>query len=276
MPDFNTCLKLLANQTHRTSTADVEMASIAIINAMDFYKSYQFHFNNGYQQFFIKAGTDRITSTPIPHGTPPTRHALPHGIIRPIVLQVVGIVTDGDVDTGAGTFNYTPLYQDPLRQVSVEELFAYQGGAGQFRTTGTGYPMYFAWMGSPNSDQESIRIAPVPAVDLIVDCFFVQDAHRPRYRHVSDAWSFEELRISSGDFQFWEWVSLTSTYENYWLRDAEPLIRQRAMYDLQLNFYHDVEAAKVCQIAMREEEDRLGHEKNSAVIGTLRRYPSVL
>lgn len=277
MPDFNTCLKLLQNQTHRTSDADAEMASIAIINAMDFFKGMQWGFNQGWQQFFLAAGTDRITSSPTPGGFPSVRLSLPHGIVRPLVIQVVGIVNSGDVVSGFGTFSYTPVYQQPLRQVAIEELWAMQGGPGQLRTSSTGYPTCFAWLQASDGTSNSIRIAPAPHVDLIVDCFYVQDAHRPRYRWDGEAWAFDQLTLNSFDgSQFWQWTPMVPTFENIWLTNAEPLIRARAIYDLQLNFYHDEGAAKYAQVSLGEEIKRLDMERVSGIVGTIQRYPSCL
>jgi hypothetical protein len=279
--DFTTSLHHLIAETKRQAASDIDMATIAMMDAMNYYKGKRFSFNHGWQQVFLPAGSDRITSLPSPIGNPSMRAGLPHGLIRPIVIQVAGIVTEGNVQTGIGTFAYTPVLRDPLVQLSVEELWSLQGGPGQLRSTSTGYPTYYAWLGGVDGSSNSIRVSPAPNADLVLDVFFTIDSHRPRYRWDATidtpSWVFEQLETnSSTTFGFWQWTALRPEFSNLWLDNAEALIRARARWDLWLNYYHDEGAAKLARVNLEEEERKLDYERIQGHIGQISRSPTSL
>jgi len=275
--DFSTSLKLLQRQVARLSEDDESLQSIALIDAMDFYKGKQWGFNQGWQQMFFLKGVDRYNSLVSPPGFPLMRPGMPHGIIRPLVIQIVALVTSGDPQTGTGLFSYQKVHQAPLIQVTVEEMWEMRGGPGALAVGTSGYPTYFCWLDGADTTESGIRIHPAPSADMVADFFYVKDAFRPRYRWNNGEWTFEQLKVNNFNSpDFWMWVTLEPTFTNVWLEHAEPLIRHRAIYDLQSNFYHDGEAAQIGQAQMFEQERRLNEERVSGIVGTLRRVPSCL
>ena len=273
--NIETCYRLLLSEVHRFSQADIDMAMISIIKAMDFYKSFPFDFNNGWEQVFFREGSDLVSAHPAPAGFPAVRPGLPHGIRRPIVLQVVALVTSGDVSSGTGAFTYTPVSTQPLRQVTPEALWSMEQGVGEITTSSTGYPECFAWLGNGQ-----IRIYPRPFTDMLVDAFFVKDAMRPRYTWVSGvdgSWVFEQLSVNNAlNVQYWQWEELQPTFTNAWLEHAEPMIRARARFELHSNFYNDLGAAQMARQTLAEEEGRHRYEAISGMIGSLSKVPSPL
>lgn len=270
--NFETCYRLLVNQTTRTSQTDIDMAMISIINAMNFYKSYKFDFNKGWEQVHLLEGQARINSPSIPSGFPAMRPGAPHGMRRPIVIQVIGIVTSGDVETGLGAFAYQAVDQPPLKQISEREIWDMARGHGDLSTSAPGFPEYYCWLGDG-----SIRVYPVPHTNLVADFYFIIDAHRPRYFWSSEDndWSFEQLAVqnNTGANDHWQWEELSPEFTNMWLEHAEPLIRARARFDLYANFYSDAGAAQLALGDVASELRSLNYVAESGVLEYARRVP---
>jgi hypothetical protein len=276
--DWETSLRLLTTEMNRSSQTDLDMAAIALVNAMDFYKSFPFNFNHGFTTVHLAAGQEVFNSHTTPEGFPSMRVGMPGGMIRPIVIQIVGLVSSGDILTGLGPFTYTATGGSPLKQISVEEMAQFHQGVGDLRTTVGGYPEYWAWMGAG-----SVRLYPVPFNDMVAAVYFLADAHRPRYRWGEiggqPAWVFEQLNPQTGTGStagFWQWGELQPTFTNLWLTHAEALIRARARLDLYMNMYGDAGAAQVASASLREQENRYHYEGQSGMAGTNPRRASSL
>ncbi len=256
---------------NRSSQTDLDMADIALINAMDYYKSFPFNFNHGWETVHLAADQEFYSSHASPPSFPSMRVGTPYGLQRPIVIQIVGTVTSGDVLTGEGSFSYSATGGDPLKQISAEEMASMHQGIGDVRlSTGAGLPEYFTWMGNG-----TIRLYPVPRADLLAAFYFIRDSLRPRYRWTAGAWAFEQLELDTGTGT-WSWMPLDPGFTNLWLEHAESLIRAWARKELSLNFYSDAGAAQVAAAALREQEQRFTYEYNTGMLGTAKRKPSCL
>jgi hypothetical protein len=101
-------------------------------------------------------------------------------------------------------------------------------------STVTGHPSRWAWF------NEKIYLTPTPTEADDVRLDYVKDLGIPTYAWSAGAWVFAD---EAG-------VTLTDNYTNDWIEHAEPLIRQRAKFDLYFNYYDDAENAQKMDLAV--------------------------
>ena len=259
----------------RRTQADSNQAMLAIIDAMEFYKYKEFHFNREWQQVYFPAGVNTLNAPIAPIGIPVTRPGIPTGTIRPMIIQVVGQVLAGDVDLGTVS-SIGQLSEQPLIEVDNSTMWLLAGGTGQLSEPHRGMPTHYTWLDGPT---RSIRIYPTPNVDLVADVYGSTDAYRPRYSWTANNWLFEQLEFSQGnlaDTLVWEWVTLRPTFTNVWLQFAEQMIRAWARHYLYANFYGDQKMMQVAGGQVQREEERMMLEKVAGSGGNLYIKPSSL
>lgn len=274
--DIQTIHRRLLHDVKRKTQADSDQAMMALIDAMRYYRRREFHFNKGWQQVFFPADTNRLVAPISPIGVPVTRDGIPHGLVRPFVIQIVAIVTSGDVYEG-GIFTYQQYDGEPLIEIDAKSMWALVGGTGQLaKGEGIGdMPTHYCWIDGPTP---TIRIYPQPSVDLLADVYGTEDVLIPRYTWNGSAWSFEALTSQlSLDGQFWEWAAMPGEFENQWTNHADMLIRAWARHYLYANFYADANNTRLAKQQLQEQEDQsLILDKVASYGGNLSIKPSCL
>jgi hypothetical protein len=274
--DIQTIHRRLLHDVKRKTQADSDQAMMALIDAMRHYRRREFHFNKGWQQVFFPADTNRLVAPIAPIGVPVTRDGIPHGLIRPVVIQIVAIVESGNVFED-GIFEYQQYDGEPLIEIDAKDMWSLLGGTGQLvKGEGTGdMPTHYCWIDGPIP---TIRIYPQPAVDLLADVYGTEDSHIPRYRWTGSAWAFEALKtsVAAVSGQFWEWAQMAGTFENLWTNHADQLIRAWARHYLYTNFYGDKNNALLAQGQLAGEEDSALLDKVASYGGNLSIRPSCL
>jgi hypothetical protein len=273
--DIQTVHRRLLHDVKRKTQQDSDQAMMALIDAMRHYRRREFYFNKGWQQVFFPADTNRLIAPISPIGVPVTRDGIPHGLVRPQVIQIVAIVTSGDVFEG-GIFTYQQYDGEPLIEIDAKEMWALAGGTGQLakgESVGD-MPVYYCWIDGP---LPTIRIYPQPSLDLLADVYGSEDSHIPRYAWNGTAWAFEALTSAlSVDGQFWQWSAMPGTFENQWTNHADMLIRAWARHYLYANFYGDRNNMLIAKAELQDEEDTALLDKVASYAGNLAIRPNTL
>lgn len=252
--DIQTVHRRLLHDVKRKTQADSDQAMMALIDAMRHYRRREFHFNKSWQQVYFPADINRLVAPISPVSVPVTRDGIPHGLVRPHVIQIVGRVTSGDVFSG-GIVTIEQYDGDPLIEIDAKDMWALMGGTGQLaKGEGTGeMPTHYCWI---DGQIPTIRIWPQPTIDLVADVYGTEDAHIPRYRWTGTAWTFEALSQSTDiSAPFWQWAEMPGTFENQWTNHADPLIRAWARHYMYANYYGDRNNMVIAKAQLAEEED---------------------
>lgn len=273
--DIQTVHRRLLHDVKRKTQADSDQAMMALIDAMRHYRRREFHWNKDWQQVYFPADTNRLVGSFAPIGVPVTRDGLPHGLVRPQLIQIVGKVTSGDVYSG-GIVTIDQYDGDPLIEIDAKEMWSLMGGTGQLaKGEGTGeMPTHYCWI---DGIMPTIRIWPQPSVDLVADVYGTTDAHIPRYMWTGSAWSFEALAASADiSAAFWVWEPMQGTFENNWTNHADALIRAWARHYLYAHFYGDRNNTLIAKAQLDAEEDSALLDKVASYGGNLSIRPSCL
>lgn len=254
--DFQTTLELTLSQIHRRQAEDIDQATIALIDAMDYWKNQQFFFNEGTSlmllrkgvQDYSKAGpTGLVIGGPVPPIDPDVTggviDAVPGDFLRPKSIQV----------------RISSSWSEPLPQVDISAIRHWT-----YIESNTGYPDFYAWW------NQTLSFYPIPQAEYDCRIDYTRDTNRPRKTFDGTSWIFEEEQFfangstlpdgSTATEDQFLWVPLESTYTNEWLTHAERLVRARALWDLYHNYYDDTENAMKAQQFIadaRSEMDKL-------------------
>lgn len=261
--DIQTSHRLLHLDLHREAPGDLNRGMMALMNAMDHYKSRRFWFNEGttlqsmvtgVQSYNTSGARGLVLDSLLPLSTTDYPQAIPPEMLRPINIQVqVG-----------------EHWHGPMCQVGIERIREWTHWEGALGT----YPSDFAYF------NQSLHFHPIPGSDHTYRIDYVKDVNRPRYNWTGTKWQFQQQDFydigdtlpdeSTASAEQWAWKTLELSYTNEWLEYAEPMIRAWAMWDMYANFYNDEENARASMAVMLYEEERVRGESSGYQDGSLR------
>ena len=242
--DFRTSLETVLTEVHRRQPKDIDMATVALIKAMEFHRSYKFWFNEATWLWTMTTGTFEYLATAAPHDADPDIRTIPFDIQQPEVIQI---------QVGQN-------FYEPMDQVSIDAIRSNIFFEGQ-----RGYPDSFCWF------KRSLFFYSIPQSDFPCRMDYVRDLNRPRFRYDGSNWIFEERNTLTGT-----WEPLQPTYTNSWLDEGSAMIESWAKWKLYHSMYKDTDAAVGAWAEYQVEKDQLEADKSRYEDGNTRTRESPL
>ena len=158
--DKGTAIYRVFEDTHRQTDEDKDRVTIALIKAMEFYKTHRLHFNEADSRISISADTwkyDRATFLP--------------DLIRPDTIFIAW------KNAGPDWRELTPVDHREYRRLNRLEL--------------TGCPTHWAWYG------DNLLLGKIPDQQYTIELWYVQNLKIPIYTNDGSGWTF--LRSETED-----------------------------------------------------------------------------
>jgi hypothetical protein len=227
--NFQTHLQAILDEAHKSRAEDVDRATRASMEAMDYHKHQHYFFNEAEYEDELKRGQQDYAMAAGPNTTGSPVNLMPFDMLRPLVIQIkVG-----------------QNWWDPMQLKDQEWIRARTFFDGQF-----GYSDFYSW------HNQKLWFYSIPQSDFTFRMDYVQDVNRPRFSFNGTDWIFEQFEFDSGS-NTWVWVPLAASYTNPWLTHAEPMIRYRALFTLYSRYYNDREKSQDFYQSWQDELDDL-------------------
>lgn len=245
MPDFRTSLEMLVSQNHRRQPADIDQATLALINSMIYHRSERFWFNESTFLWQMTEGTYEYKATWDPLDTSTVPLAPPNDIFQPVSIQIQ-----------VGQNWWDAMDRRDMKQLRNSVFF--EGNIG--------YPDMYVYF------DDSFWFYSIPQDDFPCRIDYIADRVGLRATYDGTAWLFEYRGLVSGS-PAWIDLATNPTFENEFLTHAEPMIRAWARWNLQNGYYKDKEAAEFAYAEYQSEKARMFTERDRRHQGDTKTLP---